>query len=94
MEKRSLSRSKIQFLLFPRQECARRKGRNFPFFIFILIFIQWIVQWEDCHLDPAGKGKDKNSHQSTFKSGSVAVVFPRRAVSRIRGWGEIDHLGN
>jgi hypothetical protein len=91
MEKRSLSRSKIQFSLFPRQECARRKGRNFPFFI--LIFIQWIVRGADCHLDSTGfRGKEKNS-QSTFTSCRVAVVFTRRAFSRINGWGkEIDHL--
>jgi hypothetical protein len=69
----------------------KKEGKQFLIFHFHL---QWIWRGEDCHLDPAGKGKDKNSHQSTFKSGSVAVVFPRRAVSRIRGWGEIDHLGN
>jgi hypothetical protein len=63
------------------------------FFIFISFSLQWIERREDCHLDSAGfKGRDENS-QSTFTSCRVAVVFTRRAVSRISGfWREIHHL--
>jgi hypothetical protein len=65
--------------------------------IFISFFIQWIGRGAVCHLDSAGKGKDKNSHsQSTFTFGGIfAVIFTRRAVSRISGYErEIHHLGN
>jgi hypothetical protein len=63
-------------------------------FLFLFILLQWIGQRADCHLDSAGKGKDKNS-QSTFWFGRVAVIFTRRPVSRISGYGwEIDHLVN
>jgi hypothetical protein len=70
------------------------EGEQFAFLIFI--FIQWIVRGADCHLDSAGKGKDEIS-QATFKLCRLAVVFTRRAVSRISGDNWIllsDHLGN
>jgi hypothetical protein len=66
-------------------QCSLRNeqvGRG-AVFHFHFIFIQWIVGWADCHLDSAGfKGKDEKS-QSTLRLGRVAVVFTRRAVSRI-----------
>jgi hypothetical protein len=64
---------------------------NFTFLIFF--FLQWIDRRADFHLDSAGRRNYKNS-QSTFKSGRVVVVFTRRAVSRIGGFLQIDHLVN
>jgi hypothetical protein len=74
----------------------KEEGQSkFAFLILIFIFIQWIGRRADCHLDSVGRRKDKNYHQSTFKLGRFAVVFTRRAVSRISGYKwEIDHLGN
>jgi hypothetical protein len=54
---------------------------------FHFIFFQRIWHGEDCRLDSAGRRKDENSHQSTFMCSRVAVVFTRRAVSRVTGLG-------
>ncbi len=71
---------------FPAAGMDKEEGWqiNSAFFIFILIFIQWIGRRRYYRLDSAGKGKDE-IYQSTFRLCNVAIVFTRRAVSRING---------
>jgi hypothetical protein len=82
------------FAFLPAAGMDKKEGEFRAFFILISFSLQWIWRGKDCHLDSAGRRKEKIS-QSKYRLGNVAVVFTRWAVSRISGPGsEIDHLVN